>query len=91
MRSLFVAALVIGLSGSLALAQESPPLQGARPLSDLLATIEKSGDFRNFDEIEWEHGVYEVEYYTKAGAKMTVRIDPVSGNPVPAATTGTSR
>jgi hypothetical protein len=32
--------------------------------------------------------VYEVEYYTPAGAKKTVRIDPVSGNLVPADTVG---
>jgi hypothetical protein len=43
---------------------------------------------RRFDDIEWEHGVYEVEYYTQARAKKTVRIDPVSGNPVPAGTVG---
>jgi hypothetical protein len=91
MRTLLATALVIGLTGAPAFAQDKPPPQGAKPLSALLQTIEKSADFRNFDDIEWEHGVYEVKYYTKAGAKMTVRIDPVSGNPVPAGTVGGSK
>lgn len=90
MRTLLATALVIGLSGAHALADDNPPPQGAKPLSVLLQTIEKSADFRNFDEIEWDDGVYEVEYYTQAGAKKTVRIDPVSGNPVPAGTVGSS-
>ncbi len=91
MRGLFAAALLISLPSAYALAQENPPPQGAKPLSVILQGIEKNADFRNFDEIEWEHGVYEVEYYTKAGAKITIRIDAVSGNPAPAVTGGSSR
>jgi hypothetical protein len=92
MHTLLVTVLVIGLSGAHALAQDNPPLpQGAKPLSALLEAIEKSTDFRNFDEIEWEDGVYEIEYYTQAGAKKTVRIHPVTGNPIPAGTVSPSR
>lgn len=79
MRTLFVAVLLIGLSSTVALA-DAPPPQGAKPLSELLQSIEKGADFGYIDEVDWDDGTYEVEYYTKAGVKEKVRIDPVSGN-----------
>ena len=90
MRTLLVTALLIGVPCANAFALDNPPPQGAKPLSVLLQTVEKSADFRNFDDIEWEDGVYEIKYYTDAGAKKTIRLDPVSGNPAPAGTVGSS-
>lgn len=80
MRALFVAAVLVGLPSAVALA-EAPPPQGAKPLSELLQSIEKGVDFGYIDEVDWDDGIYEVEYYTKAGVKKKVRIDPESGNP----------
>jgi hypothetical protein len=78
MRALLVAALLIGLPTAKALA-DAPPPQGAKPLTQLLQDIEKSADFAYFDEVDWDDGAYEVEYYTKTGAKKKLHIDPVSG------------
>jgi hypothetical protein len=78
MRTLLVAALLTGMPTAGALA-DSPPPPGAKPLTQLLQEIEKSADFGYIDEVDWDDGVYEVEYYTKTGAKKKVHIDPVSG------------
>ena len=52
-------------------------------MTDLLQGIERSADFGYFDEVEWDDGFYEVEYYTKTGTKKKIYIDPVSGNQKP--------
>lgn len=82
MRILFVVAAMIGLFVSNAVA-DAPPPQGAKPLSELLQSIEQRGGFRYIDEVDWDHGTYEVEYYTQAGAKVKIQIDPVSGKQLP--------
>lgn len=79
MRALLVAALLIALPSTNAPA-DTPPPQGAKPLSEVLQGIERSADFGYIDQVEWDDGAYEVEYYTKAGEKKKVYIDPVSGN-----------
>ena len=81
MRILLVTALLIGLPSAKALAVDTPPPQGAKPLTEPLQSIEKSADFGYIDEVDWDDGAYEVEYYTKAGVKKKVYIDPVTGNP----------
>ena len=58
---------------------DPPPPSNAKPLSEVLQTIEKNGDFAYFDEVEWDHGTYQVEYYTKSGTKVKIYIDPVTG------------
>lgn len=82
MRSLLLTTLTIGLYSSAVLADPSPP-PDAKPLSEILKNVEARPDFGYFDEIEWDEGSYEVEFYTKAGAKMKVHIDPVSGGQRP--------
>lgn len=82
MRALLAAALLIGVSSTAALADPPPP-QDAKPLSQLLQSIEKTADFGYIDEVEWGAGAYEVEYYTKTGTKKKVYIDPVSGKQRP--------
>ena len=82
-RTLLVAALLICLPSANALSVDAPPPQGAKPLSALLQSIEKSADFRHIDEIDWDEGVYEIKYYTQSGARKKVRVDPVSGNQRP--------
>jgi uncharacterized membrane protein YkoI len=58
--------------------KDMPP-QNAKPLSEIIKAAEQRQDFRAVTEIEFDDGVYEVEYYTQDGAKKEVRIDPVSG------------
>jgi hypothetical protein len=82
MRALLAAALLIGMSSTAVLADPPPP-KDAKPLSQLLQSIEKTGDFGYFDEIEWETNAWEVKYYTNTGTKKKVYIDPVSGKERP--------
>lgn len=82
MRTLLLAALIIGLSGMIARADPPPP-QDAKPLSEILQGIEARADFGYFDEVEWDDGFYEVEYYTDTGTKKKIYIDPVSGTQRP--------
>lgn len=82
MRALLVAGLLTVLPTAGVLADRPPP-SGAKPLTELLQSIERSGDFGYFDEVEWDNGAYEVDYYTKTGTKKKIYIDPVSGNQRP--------
>jgi hypothetical protein len=59
-------------------ADEKPPAD-AKPVSEIARTIEQRPDFQAFESIEFEHGVYEVEYYTKEGKEKKLHLDPVSG------------
>lgn len=44
--------------------------------------MEEQGDVAYFDEIEWDDDGYgEIEYYRTDGAKVEIKIDPVSGEP----------
>jgi hypothetical protein len=38
---------------------------------------------RSFDEVDWNDGVFKVEYFTQAGAKKKIRIDPITSNERP--------
>lgn len=68
--------LSVGLSGP---ALAAPP-SDAMPLSEIIATIESQADFAHVDEIEWDDdGHWDVEYYRTDGSKVSVEIDPVSG------------
>lgn len=82
MRTLLVAAVMFGLSGVVARADPPPPAD-AKPLSEILGTIEAESDFGYFDEVEWDDGFYEVEFYTRSGAKKKIYVDPVSGEQRP--------
>ncbi|MFB9971791.1 PepSY domain-containing protein [Pseudoroseomonas cervicalis] len=58
----------------------APPPPNARPLSEILRIIEQRDGVVYFDEVEWDSdGYWEVEYYTRDGAKREIRVDPVSG------------
>lgn len=82
MRTLLVAALMLGLASTVARADPPPPAE-AKPLSEILRGIEAGADFGYFDEVEWDDGFYEVEFYTKTGTKKKIYIDPVSGDQQP--------
>lgn len=75
---LFAAIVLVVPSGVLA---ASPP-PDAKPLSEIIRSLEVQGDVRYFDEIEWDDdGYWEIEYVRTDGSKATVRLDPVSGQP----------
>ncbi|MFD1911385.1 PepSY domain-containing protein [Halodurantibacterium flavum] len=78
-RTLALGAL-IALPGALA-AQDRPP-ENAMPLSELLAMIEDREAVVYFEEVEWDDdGYWDVEFHTETG-RTTMRIDPVSGEPM---------
>jgi hypothetical protein len=59
------------------------PASARRPaLVPESSSLEQQGEIAFFDEIEWDDdGYWEIEYYTAAGAKVKVKVDPVSGKP----------
>jgi len=81
MRTLLISTALLAVCSTAALAADAPP-QDAQPLSQIMQQIEDRSDFAYIDEVEWEHGVYEVEYITTSGAKMEINIDPISGEQV---------
>ncbi len=70
--------LAVALHTSPAAAEEKPPAN-AKPLSELVRTIEKRADFQAFESIKFDDDAYEVEYFMKDGKEKKVHIDPVSG------------
>ncbi|HSP24775.1 MAG TPA: PepSY domain-containing protein [Saliniramus sp.] len=61
-----------------ALADDRPP-EGSMPLSTIVTQIENEPGFAYFDEIEFDDGVWEIDYYRADGAKVSVDIDPIDG------------
>ena len=58
------------------------PPADAVPLSQIAAKIEQRADFAHFDDIDWDDdGYYEIEYVTKDGAEVSIKIDPRTGEP----------
>ncbi|WP_203075963.1 PepSY domain-containing protein [Falsiroseomonas ponticola] len=82
MRQTLTAAL---LAASLALpAFAAPPPGNARPASEVVRMVEQRPDFAYLSELDWDDGGYwKVEYRTRDGAKVELRIDPVTGQPRP--------
>lgn len=57
----------------------APPAD-ARPLSEIVAGIEASGDVAWFEEVEWDDdGYWEIEYRRPDGAKVEIKVDPLTG------------
>jgi uncharacterized iron-regulated membrane protein len=64
-----------------ALAQSLPPANGL-PLSQVIATVEKTQPVRVFTEIEWDDdGYWDIEFINTDNRRSSLRIDPVSGEP----------
>jgi hypothetical protein len=58
---------------------DPPPPANGKPLTEILRQIEAQAGFRYFDEVDWDDGVYKIEYHMQDGTKREVRIDPVTG------------
>ncbi|RQP19640.1 MAG: PepSY domain-containing protein [Brucella intermedia] len=49
----------------------------------MIAKIDHKADTAFIDEVDWnDRGYYEIEYVTKAGAKVEVKVDPKTGENV---------
>lgn len=60
----------------------APPPANARPASEVLRMVEQRPDFGHLEELDWDDsGYWKVEYRTRDGAKVELRIDPVTGQP----------
>jgi len=60
---------------------DGAPPSGSMPLSQIVAKVEQRPDFGYLKEIEWDDGLYEVEYRSKDGGVREVKLDPRSGEP----------
>ena len=59
------------------------PPQDALKASEIIARVEARNDFRYLDEVDWdEEGYYEIVYFTNDKAKVEMKIDPVTGEPI---------
>lgn len=77
LRSMAIAA-VFGLAVAAPALSAPPP--DARPASELLRQIEQRPDFGHLREFEWDDdGYWEVEYVSRDGARVELRLDPRSG------------
>jgi hypothetical protein len=77
-RSILALTLLAAPVSGPALAQ--PPAD-AKPLSEILATLEQSENVAWFDEIDWDDddGYWEIEYHRQGGGSVEIEVDPVSG------------
>lgn len=78
MRHALLAALLTIAIADPALADRGPP-EGSRPLSQIIAQIEKRGDVAYIKEVEFDDGVYKVEYRNREGKEREIKIDPRTG------------
>ena len=76
-----VALFAVGLValGAAPVRADTPPPPQAKPLSEIVRSIEGQAGFRYIEEIDFNDGVYKVEYYLQDGTKREVRLDPVTG------------
>lgn len=59
------------------------PPDNALKASEIIARIEARNDFRYLDEAQWDQdGYYEIVYFTGDKARVEIRINPVTGEPL---------
>lgn len=59
---------------------DQPPPAGALPLSEALQKLESSADVAWIDDASWDDdGYWEIDYVDSSGAKIEVRLDPLTG------------
>lgn len=77
---LLLASMILSVPLGITAAIAAPPPADGHKLSQIIAKIEQAGDLDYIDEVDWNNrGYYEIEYLTKAGAKVEVKIDPKTG------------
>lgn len=78
MRKALIAVWLTAATAAPALADRGTP-EGSQPLSRIVAQIEQRSDVAYIKEIEFDDGVYEIEYRTRDGKEREIKIDPRSG------------
>lgn len=80
MKLRYIFPVALALSAAPTLADRIPPAD-ALPLSIIVSGLEAQYNIQFIDEIEWDDdGYWEVEFFTNDGAKVELKIDPVSGD-----------
>jgi len=65
-----------------ALADRERPPADALAASEVLRQVEQRPDFAALYEMEWDDdGYWEIEYWSRQGARRLIRLDPRSGAP----------
>ena len=73
---------ILPAAGLLVLAHQAAaePPSGAKPLSEILKSVEGETGFSHFRDIEWDDdGHWEIEYATTDGSEKEVEVDALSG------------
>jgi len=60
-------------------AGREPPPPDAKPLSQIIADVEKRPNFAYVDAVDYARGAYMVIYYMKDGAEVRMEIDAKTG------------
>lgn len=77
------AALVVGFAFAPISALAAPPAD-SMPVSKIVQGIEQRSDFRYIKEVDWDDdGHYEIEYVTTDGARVEIKVNPRTGEPIP--------
>ncbi len=77
----YIFPVALTLCGAPALADQTPPAD-ALPLSSIVSALEGQYDIQFIDEIDWDDdGYWDVEFYTKDGTNISLKINPVTGEP----------
>lgn len=80
MRFRYIFPLALALNAGAASADQRPQ-RDALPLSAIVSGLEAAYDIHFIDEIEWDDdGHWEIEFFTRDGAKIELRIDPETGS-----------
>ncbi len=62
---------------------DRPPPAGALSLSAVIQKVEAANDVSYVDDVSWDDdGYWEVEFVNAAGAKVEIRVDPLTGEPL---------
>jgi len=86
-KTLVLSTLILFAASAPLIAQDAErpaiPPQDALKASEIIARVETRNDFRYLDEVDWdEEGYYEIVYFTKDKAKVEMKIDPITGEPI---------
>ena len=80
MRFILPLAIATGLLAVPAAAQSLPPANG-KPLSEIIAGVERSQPVRVFTEIDWDDdGYWDIEFINDSNRRSNVSTDPISGD-----------
>jgi hypothetical protein len=82
MKLRYIFPMTLAICATPALATDRQPPANAMPLSEIVSALEERFEIEFIDEIDWDdEGYWEIEFFTKDGAKVELRVDPVTGQP----------